>query len=329
MKYNILITGAIGWPIGADFVRGQLKDYQGKHVDVYVDSFGGAVVDALDIRQQFIDHGDVTVHIFGMTASAATILAMGAKKVVMSKYAMMLVHQCSNWVDTWGSMNAEQLELAIKNLMAVKDKLETVDHVIANVYAAKTGKSVEDCAAWMKKASWLTADKCKEMGLVDGITEEGAVIEDLTDELRSKIVACGLPVPVKEKVEEQQEEKPMTLREQAQYIKNVLQNLFAPKKEVEVSQNNDEKKMKVKDYASINAALEVEEMEAAENGSVTLTADEMKGLNDHIAGLNETIENLKKADGDGTTRTEGGEGKENDVPGALASEMYKNLFEND
>lgn len=326
MKYNILITGAIGWPFSANFVRDQLKGLEGKHVDVYVDSFGGAVVDALDIRQQFIDHGDVTVHIFGMTASAATILAMGAKKVVMSKFAMLLVHQCSNWVDTWGSMNAEQLAQAIKNLTAVKDKLETVDHVIANVYAAKTGKSVEDCAAWMKKASWLTADKCKDMGLVDDICEEGTEMEDLTDELRAKIVACGFPVPGSE---EKQEEKPMTLREQAQYIKNVLLNLFSPKKDVEEVTQNTDKKMKVKDYASINAALKVEEMEAAENGSVTLTAEQMKNLNDLLAEQNETIENLNKADGDGTTRTEGGEGNGDAMPGALASEMYKNLFEND
>lgn len=323
MKYNILITGAIGWPFSANFIRSQLKEFEGKHVDVYVDSFGGAVVDALDIRQQFIDHGDVTVHIFGMTASAATLLAMGAKKVVMSKFAMMLVHQCSNWVDTWGSMNAEQLAEAIKNLTAMKDKLETVDQVIANVYAARTGKSVQDCAGWMKKAAWLTADKCKEMGLVDAITEEGAEMEDLTDELRSKIVACGLPVPVKNVATEV---TPVSLVERIEAVKDSLCSLFKKN----VSQNKTEDKMKVKDYGAVNSALEVEEMEAAENGSVTLTADQMKSLNNFIEGLNETIENLKKADGGSSSRVEGGEGGEgNGMPGALANEMYKNLFEYD
>ena len=78
MKYQLYINAPIGWPISAQYVRSVLADYQGKHVDVYVNSFGGSVVDALDIRQQFIDHGDVTCHIHGMTASAATLLATGA-----------------------------------------------------------------------------------------------------------------------------------------------------------------------------------------------------------------------------------------------------------
>ena len=123
----------------------------------------------------------------------------------------------------------------------------------------------------------------------------------------------------------------MTLSEQFSELKEMITSFFNPKKRTkDVSQNKTENKMKVKDYVGINAALKVEEMEAAENGSVTLTADQMKELNTHIAGLNETIENLKKADGDGSSRTEGDEGGENsDMPGTLANEMYKNLFEND
>lgn len=195
MKYQLYINATIGWPISAQYVRSVLADYQGKHVDVYVNSFGGSVVDALDIRQQFIDHGDVTCHIHGMTASAATLLAMGAKKVTMSKFALFLVHQCSQWVDTWGRMNASELADTIAKLQKTADDLATVDQVAANIYAERTGKDATLCAEWMKEAKWLTAERCKELGLIDAICEDGNQT-DVTDELRAQMVACGFPLPV-------------------------------------------------------------------------------------------------------------------------------------
>ena len=195
MKYQLYINATIGWPISAQYVRSVLADYQGKHVDVYVNSFGGSVVDALDIRQQFIDHGDVTCHIHGMTASAATLLAMGAKKVTMSKFALFLVHQCSQWVDTWGRMNASELADTIAKLQKTADDLATVDQVAANIYAERTGKDATLCAEWMKEAKWLTAERCKELGLIDAICEDGNQT-DVTDELRAQMVACGFPLPI-------------------------------------------------------------------------------------------------------------------------------------
>ena len=195
MKYQLYINAPIGWPISAQYVRSVLADYQGKHVDVYVNSFGGSVVDALDIRQQFIDHGDVTCHIHGMTASAATLLATGAKQVTMSKFALFLVHQCSQWVDTWGRMNASELADTIAKLQKTADDLATVDQVAANIYAERTGKDATLCAEWMKEAKWLTAEKCKELGLIDAICEDGTQT-DVTDELRAQMVACGFPLPV-------------------------------------------------------------------------------------------------------------------------------------
>lgn len=195
MKYQLYINAPIGWPISAQYVRSVLAEHEGKHVDVYVNSFGGSVVDALDIRQQFLDHGDVTCHIFGMTASAATLLAMGAKEVRMSRHALFLVHQCSSWVDTWGRMNSSELADAISKLQKQAEDLATVDQVAANIYADRTGKDAKLCAEWMKEAKWLTSEKCLEMGLIDSICEDGSHT-DVTDELRAEMVACGLPLPI-------------------------------------------------------------------------------------------------------------------------------------
>ena len=79
--YHIDIDSYIGYPISKGYVKNKLQPMKGKPCTVRINSYGGDVQTALDIRQQFIDHGQVTAYIIGMTASAATILAMGARKV--------------------------------------------------------------------------------------------------------------------------------------------------------------------------------------------------------------------------------------------------------
>ena len=60
MKYQISITGYIGsWT--KRMVHDILNENKGKHVDVAIDSLGGAVSAGLAICQMFKNHGDVTV----------------------------------------------------------------------------------------------------------------------------------------------------------------------------------------------------------------------------------------------------------------------------
>ena len=196
-KYHIDIDSFIGYPISKGYVRSKLQPLEGVPVNVRVNSYGGDVQTALDIRQQFLDHGDVTVYVYGMTASAATILAMGAKKVVMSRYALMLVHQCSTFVEQWGSFNADQLASAIEELQRTKSSNEVIDHVIAGIYAERTGKDINEMAQVMKDARWLTAEECLGLGLIDSVMEEEPAEDPLpiTAQLREHFAACGLPMP--------------------------------------------------------------------------------------------------------------------------------------
>ena len=114
MEYNLSIDSHIGpWGYSKNYIRSQMSGFRNKPVSVRISSLGGSVDDALDIRQQFQDHGDVTCYLFGYVASAATILATGAKKTCMSKYAFYLIHKVSNWIDAWGSYNADQIQASL------------------------------------------------------------------------------------------------------------------------------------------------------------------------------------------------------------------------
>lgn len=198
--YHIDIDSYIGYPISKGYVKSKLQPLKGKPCTVRINSYGGDVQTALDIRQQFIDHGQVTAYIIGMTASAATILAMGAHKVVMSRYALMLVHPCSAGVINWGYYNKEELAEAIEKLRKTQADLKTLDRVVASIYAAKVGDSnVGKMEALMHEARWIGAEEALRLGLIDEIDPDeeqpDPAKEPMTDAQREHIVACGLPVP--------------------------------------------------------------------------------------------------------------------------------------
>lgn len=198
--YHIDIDSYIGYPISKGYIKSKLQPMKGKPCAVRINSYGGDVQTALDIRQQFIDHGQVTAYIIGMTASAATILAMGARKVVMSRYALMLVHPCSAAVSTWGYYNKEELAKAIEGLRKTQADLKTLDRVVASIYAAKVGAhNAGSMAALMQEARWIGAEEALRLGLIDEIDPDeeqpDPAKEPMTDAQREHIVACGLPVP--------------------------------------------------------------------------------------------------------------------------------------
>ena len=136
MNYHLILNTTIGcWNCSKTAVREALSRYKDKPVNVLISSPGGFLDDGLNIMQQFRDHGDVTAYISGFTASAATVAAMGAKKIVMGKYSFFLVHKCSNFIDAWGSYNADQIQKLIDELTANKKENDKIDVVLAQLYA--------------------------------------------------------------------------------------------------------------------------------------------------------------------------------------------------
>lgn len=184
MKYGMMICGTIGagydWWSGtygtrSKDVKAYLDAHQDEEVHIAVSSPGGYVDEGLTIYQLIKDHGKVNVHILGMTASIATVLCMGAKHVDMSVGSTMLIHNASTGVTVWESANKAKLDEIIKLWQKQRDDLDTIDKVIASVYAKKSGKSSDDILAQMEKANWLSPEQALDMGLIDEI-------KDLDDE---------------------------------------------------------------------------------------------------------------------------------------------------
>lgn len=309
-KYDIYINGGIGWPFSAEYVRQELERFDGQHVDVLISSLGGSVLHALQIRQLFVDHGDVTVHLHGFVASAATIIAMGAREIRIGKYALMLVHRCSNWVDTWGQMNAEEIEQTIRQLSHDQEDLETIDHVVACIYADRCKKSVEECADLMKGERWMTADECVAFGLADSIEPDDVQPSDVDDSTVAGLSACGYPLP--DFIGRQQ--KPGIV----EAITQALRNIFGPKidvrqqptavtnAEVNPAQPAEPQNAAEEQPAAQQDAAEAQPAGAAEDEpTAAAITDREAELTREVEELRAQLAALQAADGDDTTDTEG------------------------
>lgn len=335
MTYNINIDDYIGrWGYSKQYIRNQLAGLKSKPVNVRISSLGGAVDDGLDIRQQFIDHGDVTAYLYGLVASSATIAAQGAKKVCISKFAMFLVHKVSNWVDAWGQYNADQIEELIDQLKENKLENDKFDLVLANMYANRCKKKVDEILDVLKEGRWLTAQEALDYGFVDEIIEDSDEKIDFAG-VADKLNVLGLPaLPASQ----DKQNTPEGLLNKMLTKMDGFISSFGKKDENTPSETINNVKTMKKDYLKVNAILNVEGLEFDKDGKVALTEEQIKALNGKMATLeqdvadkqtligqkDEQIVNLKNGDGDETRHVEGTDGTKTDVF-KEANELFNSL----
>ena len=196
-NYNLFLKGTVGyWNFNADMVNYVLDKYKDSEVNVLIDSLGGDVSTALSISSLFKIHGNVHCHFVGMNASAATIAAMGAKRITIDADALFLVHKCMALVLEWDYMNADELAAHIAELEKTKKDNETIDGCIAGMYAARCKKSKDQLLELMSKDNWLTPKQALEWGFVDEITNDPDDSKpELTDSVASVMASAGIPLP--------------------------------------------------------------------------------------------------------------------------------------
>jgi ATP-dependent Clp endopeptidase proteolytic subunit ClpP len=138
-----------------------LNELRGLDGDValHLNSPGGDVFDGLAIYQALKNRaGSTTVHVDGLAASIASVIAMGADRVVMAPKAQLMIHE--GFTAAVGDA-ADMRKLA--------DLLDRTSDSIASVYADKAGGSVDHWRNRMREETWYSADEALEAGLVDEV----------------------------------------------------------------------------------------------------------------------------------------------------------------
>lgn len=198
-NFHIFLKGEVGsrylGNFTSDMVNFILDKYKDTEVHVLINSLGGYTHEGLAISSLFKIHGNVHVHFIGESASAATIAAMGAKKITIDADAAFLVHRCSSIVFAWDYMNADQLDEHIKQLEKQKEDQQTLDTIVAGLYARRCKKSKEELLQLMSKDTWLTAREALDWGFVDEITDDDEDKEPLTESTVAAMSSAGMPLP--------------------------------------------------------------------------------------------------------------------------------------
>jgi len=160
----------------------QIADIKNSAIVVNIRSTGGDVNDALLIYEALRATGaHITTRCYGYTASAATIVAQaaseGCREVAPS--TLYLIH--NSLCSTEG--NAEELQAEV-------EMLRETDSRLAEIYATRSGRSVEEVAALMSenggRGRWLSPAEAIAEGLVDRVISENPPVESPTLVERTK-----------------------------------------------------------------------------------------------------------------------------------------------
>jgi ATP-dependent Clp protease protease subunit len=152
--------------LSSAWIKQQLDAAAGQDVDMHISSAGGSAFDAIAIYDLLKKYpGTVTTYIDALAASAASIVAMGGKTVVMSKYALLMIHK--PMVGTGG--NADELLKDVQMLNVVQARL-------AQIYIDKTGLDGVTVNSLINSVTWLSADQALDLGFIDRVEDYSAYI---------------------------------------------------------------------------------------------------------------------------------------------------------
>jgi len=133
---------------------------------ISINSFGGSVFTALSIYTLLKAHkGEITFRVDGTAMSAATIItSVPNAKVIMPKGSMMMIHK----VSSWAMGNVDDFRKAA-------DDMEKLEQNILDIYAEKTGKTVDEIKPYVDEETYFTAAEAVEFGLADEVDEKASV----------------------------------------------------------------------------------------------------------------------------------------------------------
>ena len=173
MKINIkgpIVSNSDAWiyewfgieATSPNMVSKALEKANGEDIEVEINSGGGSVFAGSEIYTAIKSYkGNVVVKIVGLAASAASVIAMAGKRVIMSPTAQIMIHNVSS-----------RASGDYRDMEHTAEVLRNANDTIANAYRIKTGKTQEELLALMDKETWMTAEKAKELGFIDEIMFE-------------------------------------------------------------------------------------------------------------------------------------------------------------
>lgn len=214
-----------------------------KKINVRINSIGGNVLDGYSIVSAILNSKvKCDTYIDGLAASISGVIAMAGEKCYMADYGTMMLHNPS------GGNDETVLKLVKSTLVTILSKRTKLDEDTIN--------------KMMDAETWLDANQCMEMGLVDVVVKCDKKIKMSTNSLNEMAFIYNKLINKKPKMEK---------------ITNML-NLSNEATEVEIVAAIEDKDTKNAKLLSENETLKarLKEIEDAELAKVEAEAKELE-----------------------------------------------------
>lgn len=157
---EVFVFGDIGgWfdgVVAEDFCK-EIAALNVETLNVRVNSPGGLVFDGFAIYNALAAHSaKVVVHIEGIAASIASVIAMAGDEIRIGEAANVMIHK--PWSGLLGDAEAFRKEA---------DILDNLEAGIIGLYSARTGKDNAELADMMKAETWMRGQAAVDAGFAD------------------------------------------------------------------------------------------------------------------------------------------------------------------
>ncbi|MGR5966937.1 head maturation protease, ClpP-related [Bacillus cereus] len=179
-KAVLYLHGVVGsgWfgDISCEGVRNELDGVHAKEIEVHIHSNGGDAFEGVAICNYLRNHpAQVTAIVDGMCASAASVIAMGADKVIMPSNTVMMVHRAAT--------------MAFGNAVTLRkraDMLKDVDESLIESYTSRFKGEHFELESLLDHETYMSASKAKSYGFCDEVTAPVKNASEETDESDEK-----------------------------------------------------------------------------------------------------------------------------------------------
>lgn len=178
--YDVIGADFFGEGVTAKKVKAALEALGDvSDINVRINSPGGNVWDGIAIFNLLKEHkAQVHVHVDGLAASAASLIAMAGDLISMGDGSMMMIH--NPWTFAYGDAKA---------MRKTGDILDKITQQFVGIYATRSGAKAKEVGEFMDAETWFSADDAIKHGFADDKTvaempddEESAAARGHSDE---------------------------------------------------------------------------------------------------------------------------------------------------
>lgn len=150
-------------------IKSEIESLDVDTINVYINSYGGEVAEALAIYSSLKRHS-AQIHTYcdGFACSAATIVFCAGDTRTMGSIALLMIHNCMSYL---GYANSNEMRKAAED----NDK---INQSSIEAYKAVCNLSEDEIKEKMNAETWLTAQECLDYGFATEIADQ----EDDDDE---------------------------------------------------------------------------------------------------------------------------------------------------